>query len=87
MNENNNPLELELTDEQIKRQDLVDNACYHLIRQLIPSIDSPSKLNEDEHLDWDIELITKVRLAVQEVICVDLGICEEIEFYPYMEEE
>ena len=37
---------MELTDEQIERQDFVDNAIYHLVNELIPS---------DKEMDWDIE--------------------------------
>jgi len=42
----------ELTSEQIKRQDSVDNAIYHLIQELNPTADE---------IRWDIEMIGDVR--------------------------
>lgn len=38
----------ELTEEQIKRQDYVDNAIYQLIREINPA---------DKEIAWDIEMI------------------------------
>jgi len=38
----------ELTEEQIKRQDSVDNAIYQLIQELNPTADE---------IRWDIEMI------------------------------
>jgi hypothetical protein len=64
----------ELTDQQIARQDYVDNAIYDLINELIPS---------DKELDWDIEIIGKVRDTVQALL-VERGICTEQDFYPYI---
>ncbi|MDO9289891.1 MAG: hypothetical protein Q7T83_13990, partial [Thermodesulfovibrionales bacterium] len=42
----------ELTEEQIKRQDSVDNAIYQLIQELNPTADE---------IRWDIEMIGEVR--------------------------
>ncbi len=64
----------ELTDQQIARQDYVDNAIYDLINELIPS---------DKELDWDIEIIGKVRDTVQALL-VERGTCTEQAFYPYI---
>lgn len=63
---------MELTDRQIARQDLVDNAIYDLINELIPS---------NKEMDWDIEAIGDVRDAIQSQL-VERGLCTEQEFYP-----
>ena len=67
---------MELTDQQISRQDFVDNAIYDLINELIPS---------DKEMEWDIEVIGEVRDVIQAMF-VGRGICTEQEFYPYIEE-
>ena len=67
---------MELTDQQIARQDIVDNAIYDLINELIPS---------DKEMEWDIEVIGEVRDVIQAML-VGRGICTEQEFYPYIEE-
>ena len=67
---------MELTDQQIARQDFVDNAIYDLINELIPS---------DKEMEWDIEVIGEVRDVIQAML-VGRGICTEQEFYPYIEE-
>lgn len=67
---------MELTRQQIERQDFVDNAIFDLMNRLIPS---------DKEMEWDIEAIGKVR----DVILAQFereGICTEMEFYPYIEE-
>jgi hypothetical protein len=67
---------MELMKEQTDRQDIVDNACYGLICELAKASD----------VRWDIEYISKVREAVQNVIVDQLHIMSEMEFYPYIEE-
>ena len=67
---------MELTEQQIERQDFVDNAIYDLINELIPS---------DKEMEWDIEVIGEVRDAIQAQL-VERGLCTEQEFYPYIEE-
>lgn len=67
---------MELTRQQIERQDFVDNAIFDLMNRLIPS---------DKEMEWDIEAIGEVR----DVILSQFerkGICTEMEFYPYIEE-
>ena len=67
---------MELTRQQIERQDFVDNAIFDLMNRLIPS---------DKEMEWDIEAIGEVR----DVILAEFerkGICTEREFYPYIEE-
>ena len=67
---------MELTNEQIERQDFVDNLTFEFLNKLIPN---------DEQIDWDIESISTIRNTVCKVL-VDKGICTEQEFYPYMED-
>lgn len=67
---------MELTDQQISRQDFVDNVIHDLINELIPS---------DKEMEWDIEVIGEVRDVIQAML-VGRGICTEQEFYPYIEE-
>ncbi len=67
---------MELTGQQIKRQDFVDNAIFNLISELTPS---------DKKMEWDIEFIGEVRGAILTKL-VEKGICSEQEFYPYIEE-
>ena len=64
-----------LTDEQIKRQDDVDNAIFELLEQLNPS---------SKKLDWDIEYIGAVRDEIERIFVDELKLCSEQEFYPYL---
>ena len=67
---------MELTDVQIERQDVVDNAIFNLICEVNPS---------DAELEWNIELIGNVRDAIQSEL-VKRKICTAQEFYPEMDE-
>ena len=67
----------ELTEEQIKRQDSVDNAIYQLIQELNPTADE---------IRWDIEMIGEVRDVIGDWIVERLKITDEQGFYPYLEE-
>lgn len=69
---------MELTRKQINREDFVDNAIYNLLQELNPT----SRI-----IEWNIELIGKVRDSIIEVIVNDLEICDENTFYPYIENE
>lgn len=67
----------ELTDEEIARQDYVDNEIQRLIEAL-----SPTK----ESIDWNIEMIGDVRDAIQDWIVDKLKLSSEQNFYPFIEE-
>lgn len=67
---------MELTKQQIERQDFVDNAIFDLMNRLIPS---------EREMEWDIEVIGEVRDVVQTQLARK-GFCTEREFYPYVEE-
>jgi hypothetical protein len=60
-----------LSQEQLDRQDEVDNECQALLQRLSNKV-----------LGWDIALITKVRDAAQEVLVSDLKLMTEDDFYP-----
>jgi hypothetical protein len=66
----------ELSLREIERQDCVDNAVFRLILDCSP---------EEADINWDIELIGKIRDALQEVLVDDLKLMTEQEFYPYIE--
>lgn len=67
----------ELTEEQIKRQDSVDNAIYQLIQELNPS---------GKEIEWDIEMIGDVRDVIEDWMVERLRITDEQGFYPWVED-
>jgi hypothetical protein len=62
----------EMTDEQLERQDFVDNAVFSLIQEVNPT---------NKPIDWDIEMIGKVRDVVVGELEKKLGI-SEFDIYP-----
>lgn len=67
---------MELTEEQIKRQDFVDNAIFELLEIVNPS---------DIELSWNIEIIGNIRDAIQ-MEFVKGKICTAQDFYPELNE-
>ena len=67
----------ELTSEQIKRQDFVDNAIFDLIKTVNPA---------EKEMRWDIEMIGEIRDVVGEWMVERLKITDEQGFYPWVEE-
>ena len=67
----------ELSDEQIDRQDFVDNSIFELIQNL-----HPSTIN----ISWNIEMVGDIRNCLKKWIVDRYGLCNEQSFYPYMEE-
>lgn len=63
---------MELTAEEIERQDYVDNTIINLLNDLNPS---------DQELEWDINIIGEIRDTIQSQF-VERGLCSEQEFYP-----
>lgn len=63
----------ELTDEQTKRQDFVDNAIYHLIQEVNPT---------GKPVAWDIEMIGDVRDVIEKWLIERKNITSEQIFYP-----
>ena len=74
--------ERELTQAQLDRLDCVDNAIHALLEDL-----SGGDLGGGKKIDWDMEFISIVREAVQDVICARLKLMTEMEFYPYTSED
>lgn len=66
----------ELTEEQTKQQDFVDNAIYSLIQELNPA---------DKEIAWDIEMIGEVRDVIEDWIVERLKITDEQGFYAGVE--
>jgi hypothetical protein len=62
-----------LTEDQIKRQDFVDNQIYDLMKRLNPS---------RRELEWDIEMIGDIRDTIQHWLVDRYKIVDELEFYP-----
>jgi hypothetical protein len=62
-----------LTEDQIKRQDFVDNQIYDLVKQLNPSA---------REIEWDIEMIGDIRDTIQHWLIDRYKIVDELEFYP-----
>lgn len=67
---------MELSQEQIERQDFVDNRIHEILEELLPF---------DKEIEWDIDAIGIVRDAITKVY-VGKNLCSEQEFYPYIEE-
>jgi len=62
-----------LSEDQIKRQDFVDNQIYDLVKRLAPST---------KKIEWDIEMIADIRDTIQHWPADRYKIAEELEFYP-----
>jgi len=63
-----------LTKQELERQDFVDNQIFELIQKLLPA---------SAQIDWDIEIIASIR----DIICkqvVGKRIISETQFYPYL---
>lgn len=65
---------VELTKQQINRQDFVDNQIFELIQKLIP---------ESSEVVWDIELIGEIRDAITEQMVAKKNM-NKMQFYPYL---
>jgi hypothetical protein len=61
------------TEDQIRRQDFVDNEIYDLVKRLIP----PAR-----EIEWDIEMIGDIRDTIQHWLVDQYKIVDEFEFYP-----
>jgi len=61
------------TEDQLKRQDFVDNQIYDLLKRLVPS---------KREIGWDIEMIGDIRDTIQHWLVDKYKIVDELEFYP-----
>ncbi len=62
-----------LNEDQISRQDFVDNEIYDLVKRLIPS---------KKEIEWNIEMIGDIRDTIQHWLVDRYKIDDELEFYP-----
>jgi len=70
-------MENEMTEKQkIAQQDFVDNSIFDLIKNLSPS---------SAEINWDISVISEIRLILQNLYVNKLELCDEEEFYPSIE--
>jgi hypothetical protein len=60
-------------DEQLKRQDFVDNEIYDLVKRLVTS---------KREIDWNIEMIADIRDTIQHWLVDRYKMVDELEFYP-----
>ena len=67
----------ELTEDQIARQDYVDNLIFQTILASHPCA---------EGIEWDIEMISDVRERIQHWLVERLELIDEMRFYPYLKE-
>jgi len=63
---------IEMSDDQIRRQDFVDNAIFELIHQTNPT---------KRQIPWNIEMIGNIRDSLVSELQNKLGI-SEFEIYP-----
>jgi len=61
------------TEDQLKRQDFVDNQIYDLVKRLTPA---------SIEIEWDIEMIGDIRDTIQHWLVDRYKIVEELKFYP-----
>jgi DNA polymerase sigma len=66
-----------LTQQQVERQDIVDNTILSLIRVINPS---------NKEIEWDIEMIGEIRDVLKKWLVDKVSLTTEQEFYPYLEE-
>jgi DNA polymerase sigma len=64
-------------DKKVARQDLVDNSIFNLLLEVNPT---------NKEIEWNIELIGKIRDLIAEVIVDELKLCDEDLFYPKLED-
>ncbi len=62
-----------LTEDQIKRQDFVDNQIYDLLKRLNPST---------KEIKWNIEMIADIRDTIQHWLVDKDKVVDELEFFP-----
>lgn len=65
-----------LNDNQLKRQDFVDNAIYELLHNVNPS---------EREIEWNIEMIGGIRDLIRLWLVEQLAITDEMTFYPYID--
>ena len=67
----------ELTDTQLERIDLLHNEIFDFINRILPN---------HKTISWDMGLIGQVAESLSTILS-SKGICSEMDFYPYREDE
>jgi hypothetical protein len=67
----------ELTKEQIMRQEFVDNSILELLNNLV----------QNSNIEYEPRMIFEIREVIKEWVVEKLDICNEMSFYPYIENE
>jgi hypothetical protein len=67
-----------LSEEQLKRQDFVDNEIFDLLKRLIPSI---------REIEWHIEMIADIRDTIQNWLVDQYKICRRVGILSLMKTE
>ena len=75
----------ELTREQTDRQDNVDNTIFAMVCDVDP-MPEWVRLNSGKPIEWDIDIISRIRGVVQNYFVEERKECTEMGFYPYLEE-
>lgn len=73
---------MELTKDELRRQDFVDNKIHWLLKELFEDVQPH---NQQGTIHWNIEDIARIRDEVYSIF-EGLGV-DEFQFYPYIEEE
>jgi hypothetical protein len=68
---------MELSKQEIERQDFVDNSIFDLLQSLKSS---------DKTIEWNIEMIGDIRDVIQYWIVERCGASDEASFYPFLKE-
>ncbi len=63
----------DFNEEQLKRQDFVDNQSYDLLKRINPT---------SREIEWNIEMIADIRDTIQHWLVDKYKIVNELEFYP-----
>ncbi len=67
----------ELSIEQLRRQDYVDNAIFDLVNHLNPS---------EKEIAWNIQMLADIREQVRYWLVDAYRLSDELAFYPFVEE-
>lgn len=67
--------ERKLTDEEIERQDFVDNRIFEVMNSFLPP---------DKTFEWDIGAISNIRDSIGHEL-TRRGLISEEDFYPFLE--
>lgn len=62
-----------INDEELRRQDFVDNQIYDLVKRLIPS---------EKEIEWNKEMIGDIRDTIQHWLVDQYQMVDELDFYP-----